>query len=214
MTEAFAQPMPPEFHEQAMLSGLLGVLHEHKENALQLQMDQQEAHSRALQPLRAANYVVTFFDEINQIPARHHRIIFGPQYHSPPYEGIERLVVRFPITTEDMYPELQGDVSGEQSSSSPSWNDVFIELITEAGDRQNYLLNGKGLVAFAGAEDVVSDFDCLKTGDLFAVHQPLTEPDVNIDVFTLSYLLNYKPGNPDSYVYHQQTNEIDPPRYY
>lgn len=213
MTEAFVEPFPPERHEQAVLRGLIDVLHEHEENALQLQRDQLEAHSRALQPIQTANYIVTFYKEAPEIPARHTRIVFGPQYNAPVYEGLERIVLRFPLTREDMYPEHT-----EQSADNPKvrvpskrpWNDVFVELLDERGSRQKYLLNSKGIVAFEKSDDVVADLDYEQTDDLFTVYRVEEYPAVKTDLFTLSYLLTYRPGNPDAYVYHQQTNELDP----
>lgn len=216
MSEAFAAPFPPEFHEQAMLSGLLEVLQDHHVNALQFQQDQLEAHSKALQPMRATNYVVSFLSETPEIPARHDRIIFGPQYHSPPYSGVSRIIARFPLTHEEVYPDhtVDSDVPGERVPTTKPWNDVFLEIVDEDDGRQNYLLNSKGLVAFDDADHVGADMDFAKTDDLFVVQRPVELPRVTIDLFTLSYLLNYKPGNVDAYVYHPQTNEAEPPKYF
>lgn len=215
MAEALAEPFPPERHEQAVLMGLIDVLHEHKENALQLQRDQLEAHSRALQPIQTANYVVTFFKETPEIPAQHTRIVFGPQYNAPVYEGVERIIARFPLTREDVYPEHTEQSSDDPSRRVPSerpWNDIFIELVDSNGNRQNYLLNGKGMVPFEVTDDVVADLAYEETDDLFTVYKVAERPLVETDLFTMSYLLTYKPGNPDAYVYHQQTNEADPLR--
>lgn len=217
MSEAYSNPYPPEYHEQKVLDGLLGVLHVHHDNARQLQLDQREAHDRALQPLRLANYVVEFRSEAPQIPAMHDRIIFGPQYNSPQYEGIARIIARFPIAQNELLPEhteTSEDGSGDRVPTARPWNDIFLEVIDEKGVRQNYLLNGKGLHPFDTTDDVADERSFEKTDDLFDVFLPSVAPKVPLDMFTLSYLLTYRNDNPDCYVYHQQTNEIDPPRFF
>ena len=209
MTEAFVEAYDDgEYRERLQLTELLTVLHQHKDNALQLQQDLLESHSRALQPNNAANYVVTFLEEVPQIPANHYRIIFGPQYKSPQYGDIDRIIARFPMTNADLYPDRTVTTDRTQSS----WNDVFIELQGDNGEHQNYLLNSKGFVPFETGDNVVADMSYDTTGDLFSVLEGTTETRVSTDIFTLNYLLSYSPENRHTYVYHQQTNEINPPK--
>lgn len=188
--------------EMQMTADLVRRLQAHKLDAEQLQNDLEDGHARALQPMRLVNYLTYFPKEQPQIPAKHHRLIFGPQYGKEPYAGITRVIVRYPDTTDDFYPDA---VTGRP------WGDTFLEVIDEHDKRQNYLLNNKGLVAFDNAEiDVVEDMDFDITGDLFAVYRASEQVDIRVDLFGLSYILS-DPMKEDSYVYQLQTNELDPP---
>lgn len=181
---------------------LLRRMHAHKYDALQLQNDLEDVHARALQPMRIVNYMTYFHKELPQIPAKHHRLIFGPQHGMEPYPGVARIVVRYPDTNDDFYPT---------KTEGREWGDVFIEVVDEHDTSQNYLLNNKGLVPFDSAdEDVVEDMDFDITGDLFAVYNASKYNYVPIDAFTLNYLTGDL-NRSDSYVYQLQTNEDNPP---
>lgn len=198
MCESLEQEFNPEIEQAALLLWRLQI---HKSDAMQFQQDLEDAHARAIQPMKIANYVTHFHEEIPQIPAKHHRLIFGPQYGSEAYPGIQRVIVRYPDTSDDFYPE---------PPIGYSWSDVFIEIVGDNNVRQNFLLNNKGFVAFDNAEtDVVEDENFEETVDLFKV-QTSTFPAVSVDLFTLSYLLS-DPNRDESYVYQLQTKDIDPP---
>lgn len=189
----------PEENAEILTTGLLVLFHFHKETALRLQEDQLEAHIRAGQPLRAANYIVDVYrDDTPHVPEYHHRLVFGPQYNQPVRHNVEQLIVRYPILEQDYYPEPEYD---------QPWGDVFLEVRTANDESHNYLLNNKGLTPFSDAQkDIIADDEYLISGNLFAV-KPGEHHVANLSLHTLNDLLHLNTESSDAYVYHVQAND-------
>lgn len=204
MCEAMEFSISPEEQEKLLIEGLLERLRLHRENAQNLQAAQIASHIEARQPLALNNYYIDLLDENKHIPARHSRVVFGPQHNQPTRHEIAKLVVRYPDALEDYYPQRQEDWN---------WNDIFIEIWNPAGKSQDYLLNSKGLVPFTNADsDVIADENFYQTKDLFTVPNPasLIAPrtiEMLNDVLRTDSLPN------ESYAYHTQTSDDEQPYY-
>ncbi len=192
----------PETQEVIVLTWLIGALHYNATNALQYQEKLRTAADEARQPIAATNVVIFSAYENEHVPARHNRIVFGPQYKAPVAEGISRLTVRIPAEVDDY--------DFEDLDKKSWWNDVFIEVFDSDGISQDYLLNSKGLTPFSSAEtDIAPDLNFGETGDLYMVVAEATEaPRVSVSVRTLNKLVG---SGHSQYVYQIQSNDDEPP---
>lgn len=199
MSEFAAIPLPPENNEELLISGLIVMLHFHHENAAELQAAQFEAHTLARQPLRSTNFLITSLnDEGPHVPTHYDRVVFGPQHDEPARYDIARIITRYPVVTQDFYPE---------NTLGQPWNDIFLEVQSSDGICQDYLLNGNGLLPFNNAQhEVAEDSDYLTTGNLFRVKQGGIYQNL-LTLKELNELLPLSTEDYDAYVYLTQPND-------
>jgi hypothetical protein len=153
-----------------------------KKRLEQIKGDGRVSHRRNLLPEARSRYV----------PVDTMRMTLRSESDDRAPLGIDRLIVRAPILDPRDDTSILKDVMRqiEESDEPITPNDLFLETVTEAGERARYLLNGQGLMSYDAAEDVVRvAYDTL-TNDMFQV---LHGENADEMIPVLNHLTDYIP---------------------
>ena len=176
---------------------------EEKRNAFRLQRTMQQGHIDAGQPMDKTNYVIRVPEfaktdgTFDVVPARHDRVVYGPQHRQKVMLGIETVTVRYPVVERD---------DDDAETEAPYWNDIFIEVAYEDPEdtrNKRYLLNGKGMTPYVDAEDIDFESDP-NTNDIFTVVPRHEMSPTSIDVSLVMHLISEDVET--KYVYQHQDN--------